>query len=198
MHLQTPRLLLRAMRPSDDKDLFRIYGDPATNTFNPAGPYPDLAHAQKVLADRLRSYQRYGYDSWAIATQDAPDTLIGFGGLSVRIHGDETIHNLGYRFATSAWGKGYATELSRFALEYGFRELGLDTISARVRSHHQASIHVLEKTGLRFLKEIHDVDNAPPSLFYSITQQAWQALVAADNAADIHARCLCNDAQRLP
>ncbi|PLN44310.1 GNAT family N-acetyltransferase, partial [Klebsiella pneumoniae] len=21
-------------------DLFRIYGDPATNTFNPAGPYP--------------------------------------------------------------------------------------------------------------------------------------------------------------
>ncbi|MCW0347346.1 hypothetical protein NB701_000708 [Pantoea ananatis] len=197
MHLQTPRLLLRAMRPSDDKDLFRIYGDPATNTFNPAGPYPDLAHAQKVLADRLRSCQRYGYDSWAIATQGAPDTLIGFGGLSVRLYGDETINNLGYRFATSAWGKGYATELSRFALEYGFRELGLDTISARVRRHHQASIHVLEKPGCDLLMRFMMWIMRRPAWFMRSHNKNGR-LTEAESAADILARCLCNDLQHLP
>lgn len=181
MHLQTARLLLRAMRPSDDKDLFSIYGDPATNTFNPAGPYPDLAHAQKVLADRLASFQRYGYDSWAIATQEAPEIIIGFGGLSVRTYGERIVNNLGYRFATHAWGKGFATELSRFAVDYGFGELGLETISASVRRPHQASIRVLEKTGLRFIDETYDVDNAPPSLFYSINHKAWQVLRAAGN-----------------
>ncbi len=174
MHLQTPRLLLRAMRPSDDKDLFRIYGDPATNTFNPAGPYPDLAHAQKVLADRLRSYQRYGYDSWAIATQDAPDTLIGFGGLSVRIHGDETIHNLGYRFATTAWGKGYATELSRFALEYGFRELGLGYDISPGKKPSSASLSTCwKKPGCDFLKRFMMwIMRAQPVLFDHTTSMA--------------------------
>lgn len=64
MFLQSARLLLRAMRPSDDKDLFRIYGDPATNTFNPAGPYPSLAFAQQKLAERLAAFERYGFESW--------------------------------------------------------------------------------------------------------------------------------------
>lgn len=182
MYLQSARLLLRAMRPSDDKDLFRIYGDPATNTFNPAGPYPNLAHAQRVLSERLQALQQYGYESWAISTQDAPDILIGFGGLSVRNVAGEIINNLGYRFATGAWGKGYATELSRFALDYGFGILGLETVAASVRSHHQASIHVLEKSGLRYIKEIYDVDNAPPSLCYAVTREEWQKRMASENA----------------
>ncbi|MCD8672342.1 GNAT family N-acetyltransferase, partial [Klebsiella pneumoniae] len=37
------RLYLRRVNASDIDDLFRIYGDPATNTFNPAGPYPDIS-----------------------------------------------------------------------------------------------------------------------------------------------------------
>ncbi|PXV78167.1 GNAT family N-acetyltransferase [Pantoea sp. PNA 03-3] len=175
MFLQSARLLLRAMRPSDDKDLFRIYGDPATNTFNPAGPYPSLAFAQQKLAERLAAFKRYGFESWAISTRDAPDTLIGFGGLSVRKFAGELTNNLGYRFDTQAWGKGYATELSRFALDYGFNKLGLASVTASVRRHHQASIHVLEKSGLRYIKEIYDVENAPPSLCYAITREQWQA-----------------------
>ncbi|HGY3899768.1 TPA: GNAT family N-acetyltransferase, partial [Klebsiella aerogenes] len=40
MQLQSTRLYLRPVTKFDLDDLFRIYGDPATNTFNPAGPYP--------------------------------------------------------------------------------------------------------------------------------------------------------------
>jgi len=38
----TSRLHLRPVIISDADDLFRIYGDPATNTSNPADPYPDM------------------------------------------------------------------------------------------------------------------------------------------------------------
>ena len=45
MFAETARLRLRPVTESDVDDLFRIYGSPATNTFNPAGPYPNRAHA---------------------------------------------------------------------------------------------------------------------------------------------------------
>lgn len=50
----TSRLHLRAVINSDGDDLFRIYGDPAKNTFNPAGPYPDIDYARDVLARWLK------------------------------------------------------------------------------------------------------------------------------------------------
>lgn len=44
---QSERLTLRPVTKSDVDDLFRIYGDPATDTFNPAGPYPNQTHARQ-------------------------------------------------------------------------------------------------------------------------------------------------------
>lgn len=38
LHIETHRLRLRPVMAEDVVDLYRIYGDPATNTFNPAGP----------------------------------------------------------------------------------------------------------------------------------------------------------------
>ncbi|MDP1276673.1 GNAT family protein, partial [Klebsiella pneumoniae] len=49
----------------------------------------------------------------------------------------------------------------------------LTEISAVVRANHLASRKVLEKAGLRFINEIADIDNAPPSLLYSLTLSEW-------------------------
>jgi len=83
------------------------------------------------------------------------------------------VNNLGYRLATEAWGKGYATEFARFSVEHSFNNLDLQEISATVRADHQASQNVLEKSGLRFIREIHDVENAAPSLLFSLTKKEW-------------------------
>lgn len=45
--------------------------------------------------------------------------------------------------------------------------------SAVVRENHLASQKVLQKSGLRYVKEIHDVKDAPPSLLYSISVDEW-------------------------
>ncbi|HGF1017443.1 TPA: GNAT family N-acetyltransferase, partial [Enterobacter cloacae] len=39
--------------------------------------------------------------------------------------------------------------------------------------NHHASQNVLEKAGLNYIKEILDVENAPPSLLYSLTKNEW-------------------------
>ncbi|HBR3449896.1 TPA: N-acetyltransferase, partial [Klebsiella pneumoniae] len=49
----------------------------------------------------------------------------------------------------------------------------LTEISAVVREKHLASQKVLQKSGLRYVKEIHDVKDAPPSLLYSISVDEW-------------------------
>ncbi|WP_435929201.1 GNAT family N-acetyltransferase [Dryocola sp. BD613] len=173
MQLQPAQLHLRPVIASDADDLFRIYGDPATNTFNPAGPYPDIHHAQAVLARWLSHWETHRFGNWAISLQDSPERIIGFGGLSISSYADISINNLGYRFATEAWGKGLATEFSKYSVRYGFEELKLSEISAVVRGDHLASQKVLQKAGLQYVREIHDVKDAPPSLLFSLTLSEW-------------------------
>lgn len=173
MQLHPTRLYLRPVTESDLNDLFRIYGDPATNTFNPAGPYPDIQHAKTVLARWVNHWETQGFGNWAISMNDSPDRIIGFGGLSISCYADKIINNLGYRFATEVWGKGLATEFSKNSVRYGFCELKLSEISAVVRGNHVASQKVLQKAGLRYIKEIYDVKDAPPSLLFSLTHSEW-------------------------
>lgn len=173
LHVETSRMRLRPVRATDVADLYRIYGDPATNTFNPAGPYPDIDYAKTVLIRWLDHWQTHGFGNWAISLLDHPEKIIGFGGLNIRRHGDIVINNLGYRFSTDAWGKGLATEFATVTLRYGFETIKFSEISAVVRENHLASRKVLMKTGLRYIKEINDVKDAPPSLLYSLTVDEW-------------------------
>lgn len=174
MRLSTERLLLRPVTLADTDDLFRIYGDPATQTFNPAGPMPDIAEARETLAQWVALWQSQGWSNFAVALAHQPQRVIGFGGLRPRTYGSLTINNLGYRFATEAWGKGLATEFATRLIAFGFEDAGLDDISALVRQNHQASQRVLEKSGLRRVREIKDVKNAPPSFLYHISREVWQ------------------------
>ncbi|WP_336779205.1 GNAT family N-acetyltransferase [Pantoea sp. USHLN256] len=173
MQLTTSRLHLRPVITSDADDLFRIYGDPATNTFNPAGPYPDIDYARDVLARWLKHWEDYGFGNWAITLKDNPERIIGFGGLSIRSYADNAINNLGYRFSTESWGKGLATEFANYAVSYGFFELKMPEISAAVRANHLASQKVLTNAGLRYVRDIHDVKNAPASMLFTLTQTDW-------------------------
>lgn len=173
MQLASPRLLLRSVKNQDLADLFRIYGDPATNQFNPAGPYPDEHYSELVLSRWLDHWHRHGFGNWAITLIDNPDNVIGFGGLSIREYKNLTINNLGYRFETQVWGKGLATEFSRRAIQFGFEDLKLKNIAATVRENHLASQAVLLKSGLYPAGKINDVPGVPASLMFKITSDEY-------------------------
>lgn len=146
--------------------LFAIYGDPATNQFNPAGPLADIHHAETLLAGWLRHWDENGYGQWAITTREAPEHVIGFGGIALYNYLNVLRLNLGYRFDATAWGQGYATELGTRALAYAFNELKAEQVFALVRPSHLASIGVLEKIGMQPFDELDDVPGQPQSLVY--------------------------------
>ncbi|WP_268800379.1 GNAT family N-acetyltransferase [Pseudomonas huanghezhanensis] len=170
MQRSTSRLILRPPRADDLACVFAIHSDPETNQYNPAGPMTDISQAASMLDDWLSHWREKGFGQWAIATRDCPQQVIGFGGLSMRMYLDVERLNLGYRFAVSGWGQGYATELSLSALDYGFDELNAAAVFAVVRPAHMASIRVLEKIGMQRIESIDDVPGQPPSRVYKATR----------------------------
>jgi len=166
--LYTERLALRRPGSQDIAALFRIYGDPATNTFNPDGHYRSVATAEATMERWLRQWQQHGFGQWALSLKQDAERVIGFGGLSFALFGQQEKVNLGYRFATAAWGQGLATELSVKALQFGFETLQQREICALVRETHQASRRVLEKAGLRQVEKVAEPLGGAGSIIYAI------------------------------
>lgn len=165
--METARLRLRPVESDDAARLFAIYGDAQTQRFNPAGPLPDQATADKLLARWLADWAEVGFGQWAVSEQAAPDHILGFGGLSRLAYGERILPNLGYRFAVEAWGRGLATELATAALAWAFGPLALDEVYGLVRPAHTASIRVLEKVGMIQVGTLDDA--VPASLVYRST-----------------------------
>lgn len=168
--ITTPRLMLRPVTVDDAASVFAIYGDPETNRYNPSGPLTDPGQARAALDRWLKHWAEHGFGQWAIATQEAPECVIGFGGITLYPYNDVERINLGYRFAVSAWGQGFATELARAALQFGFVELDQPQVYGVVRPAHTASIKVLEKIGMQHIDELDDVPGQAPSLVYVATR----------------------------
>lgn len=171
-NFQTPRLILRRPTSVDTKAYFEIYGDAATNVFNPAGPCASYAEAESAMAQQHAKWERYGHGLWAISLQSRPDEVIGFGGLTRRIFGEAERVNLGFRFGTSAWGKGYATELAQACLDVAWHHLLVPEVWASVRENHQVSRRVLEKIGMKPVERVPDFHGMPASIWYLVSDSS--------------------------
>jgi ribosomal-protein-alanine N-acetyltransferase len=76
---------------------------------------------------------------------------------------------IGYRFARSAWGQGYATEAALAVRDYAFTTLGIKRLIAMVDPSNVASIRVVEKTGMHYEKDVMFEGYSHPDHVYVIT-----------------------------
>ena len=67
---------------------------------------------------------------------------------------DTPLVEIGYILTKDAWGKGYATEISREVFRWAFANTDLETVYAKTGADNTASQRVLEKLNMRFLKSI--------------------------------------------
>ncbi|WP_143305709.1 GNAT family N-acetyltransferase [Chitinophaga vietnamensis] len=169
--IHTTRLLLRPPAATDLPWLYEIYSDPATNVYNPAGPYTSMEKVEFLLQTWLQHWKHHGFGMWAIEEKDHPGVVIGFGGLTWKMYGDTERLNIGYRFAPGAWGKGYATELCHSGLAYAFHELQQPVVYGLVRPQNKASVRVLEKSGMLRYSTLNDVPGQEESFVYRLLAQ---------------------------
>ena len=143
--LTTERLGLRLFTADDLDFLAALYSDPDVARY--LGGVRNRAQTAELLETRiLRYYDDHpGLGVW-MTMDRATRAPIGFHLLN-HIQG-ETIIQVGYVLAKSAWGRGYATEMARAVLGYAFLDVKLPRIAAMTSLDNRASQHVLEKIGL--------------------------------------------------
>ena len=95
-------------------------------------------------------WDEHGYGLWALRRRDRDDVL-GFAGLSIPYHFPPVLPavEVGWRLRRDQWGRGYATEVGRLALEHGFADLGLEEIVSLIHVENARSLAVAGRLGLR-------------------------------------------------
>jgi RimJ/RimL family protein N-acetyltransferase len=142
--LETPRLLLRPWRESDLRAFAALNADPLVMEYFPS--VLDRA-ASDALAGRIQAhFDRYGFGLWAMELPEIED-FIGFVGLAVPTF---TAHftpcvEVGWRLARHHWGRGYATEGARAAVEFGFGPAGLRELVSFTVPANRRSLAVMER-----------------------------------------------------
>jgi ribosomal-protein-alanine N-acetyltransferase len=151
MILETKRLFLRKFTPEDIDWQARMYADINVMKFLGKGITLTTEQTKKTLEWKISFYEKNGFGEGVIVQKDTYEPIghCGFGYLP-----DKSDIELAYALTESSWGKGFATEISKAVLEYGFNNLGMKRIVAMVYPQNSPSIHVIEKTGMLFEKEI--------------------------------------------
>lgn len=147
MERRTERLILRAWRAADRAPFAALNADPIAMEHFPSTMSRDesdafVDHIDAALRER-------GWGLWAVEVA-AGATFIGFVGLNeARFEAPFTpAVEVGWRLLRDHWGRGYATEAARAALQVGFGELGLAEIVSFTIPANGRSRAVMERLGM--------------------------------------------------
>jgi RimJ/RimL family protein N-acetyltransferase len=181
--LTTDRLALRRFTPDDLDWLAELYSDRDVTRY--LGGVKDRAKAAEVLKTRILQYydEHPGLGVW-VTVERATETRLGFHLLN-HIRG-ESIIQIGFTLAKSAWGKGFGTEMAHAVLRYGFVDRKLPRIAGMASLQNYASQRVLTKIGLERKGErafSHpDYASEGPMAWFERDAADWQAERSAARA----------------
>lgn len=172
--LETERLILRELAYTDENDLFEMDSDPEVHLYIENNPVKSIDEIQEAIKMLKRQYEERGIARWAVVDK-LTNECIGWSGLKYfnqPINNHNNFYELGYRFKKKHWGKGFATESSIAILDYGFKNLGVDTIFAIADPKNLNSKKVLTKLGFNF-QETFDYEGAPTDWF-ELKKATWE------------------------
>lgn len=145
--IHTERLVLRQWREQDREPFVELNADPRVMEFFPRTWTREESEAS--FQSSRNHIEKYGWGKWAACLRETDEFVgrIGLEEVDFQAHFSPNVE-LGYRIAYKYWGKGYATEGARAALEYGFQGLQLEEIVAFTPVQNVRSQLVLERIGM--------------------------------------------------
>jgi RimJ/RimL family protein N-acetyltransferase len=131
-------------REEDLPEYARICADPEVMRYLGDGKPLARADAWRQIAMILGHWRLRGYGPWAVEER-ASGALVGRIGF-FEPEGWPGFE-LGWVLGREHWGKGYATEGARRALDHAFTALNRDHVISLIRPDNEASIRVAERLG---------------------------------------------------
>jgi RimJ/RimL family protein N-acetyltransferase len=148
MILSGARVVLRPWREEDRAPFAAMNADPCVMEFFVT---PLDRAGSDAMIDRIRAhFDVHGFGLWAVEVPGVAP-FIGFTGLAVPRFEAPFVPciEIGWRLAAGHWGRGYATEAARLALDHGFGTVGLPEILAFTAVANRRSRAVMERLGMR-------------------------------------------------
>lgn len=168
VRLETERLWLRWFREDDFEQYKKICSDPDVMRFLGDGRPLTPFETWRQMAFFVGHWHFRGWGMWAVEEKRS-GMLVG----RIGFHDPAGWpgFELGWTLGRDSWGKGYATEGARRALDYAFTELNRDHLISLIAPANTASIKVAERLGEQvegqtelFGKEV---------LVYGVARERW-------------------------
>jgi ribosomal-protein-alanine N-acetyltransferase len=173
-YIETERLILRDLLDTDVQDYFEMDSNPEVHKYLGNNPIKTMEQAIENISSIRQQYSDNGIGRWA-AIEKSSGNFIGWSGLKYMTddwNNHINFYDVGYRLMPKYWNKGYATESTKAALEFGFNVMSLTEIIGTANEKNKASRRALEKCGLQFIKQFMWKDI--PCDWLKITKKEWE------------------------
>jgi RimJ/RimL family protein N-acetyltransferase len=147
----TRRLSLRRLNRDDVDGLVTIFADADVWRFEYDRGLT-RGETTSFLDRQMKLWNDYGFGGCGVR-ELATAELIGVVGMAVPTVLQDQLPpvTVGWRFAPTAWGKGFATESATAVLDQAFTTMGLERVGCVTGAENQRSVALAERLGMRFI-----------------------------------------------
>ncbi len=177
--IETDRLILRCFAYSDIDSMLRNWIADEQTQWDYGEPYYSTADDVKKLFDTkyIISYTRKDYYRWAVIEKLTGECI---GQIAFFLVDTDNRHGeIEYVIGPAFQGKGYATEMTKAVISFGFENINFHRIEIDCRTANEASRRVIEKCGLTYEGTFRDFfwrkDHFEGRRVYSILKSEYEA-----------------------
>lgn len=151
--LETERLIVKSNSLDNLEKVHGLYSDADVMRYIGCGAktYEGSHNAVKVM---IQHEEKHGFSSGDVYEKET-GLFVGRAGLVyLEMKDDQPDIEIGYILHKQFWKKGYATELAKAIIEWGFKNLPISKLVATVFLENTESRQVLEKAGMNYVGNI--------------------------------------------
>ena len=172
--IASARLVLRPVHLAEATELHALLVHEDVRRYLTDGVAMSRARVEGLIRESAVSFAARGLGLWSARAHGAP-LLIGLTGF--RDFYTPPVLELLYALRPSHWHRGFATEMAQAAIDYAFRHAELPAVRASTDAPNQASLHVLERLGMRPHGRTAQADAAGvcwDQLHFIMSREEWQ------------------------
>ena len=152
--LETARLLLRPLQPSDAAVVSQLAGDKIIASTTRRIPHPYTLEMAAAWIASLPELHAHGESlTFAITLRNSEEFI---GSIGLLLNAADQHGELGYWIGRPYWNQGFATEAAIAMVSHAFETLKLHRIFALHMARNPASGRVMQKIGMRLEGTLHE------------------------------------------
>mgnify|MGYP003574923809 CR=1 FL=1 len=147
--IKTKRLLLRQVLATDAESVMKIRGNEEAMRYIPRPRAKTIGDALNVIEMLTNGIDEGKSINWAISSIKSPSEIFGIMGY-VNFYPEQSKAEIGYMLHPDYWGKGYIPEAIVEVEKFGFEQINLRSIEAKIDPRNDNSRKILLRNNYQF------------------------------------------------